>query len=69
MDGYRVLEAIESAKGSKIATKQCRAGDGRRPAIMKLDFEDGSSISFNRLDAVNVQTEEQLAAFVARVTG
>lgn len=70
MDGDRILEAILGSKpGTEIVDKRSRSGVGGKPGILTLWFSDGTNVSFPRADALKIKTEEQLAAFVARLAG
>ncbi len=65
MDGNRFFEALLEAKpGCTITDKVSRSGKGGKPGIMTVRFSDGTDVSFARAEAVNLKTEEQLAAFV-----
>jgi hypothetical protein len=68
MTGDRFFQALLDAKpGCTITDKVCKTGALKRPAVMTVRFSDGTSVSFVRAEAVRLKTEEQLAAFVAKI--
>lgn len=70
MNGARFFQALLGAKpGCTITDKVSKSGKPGKPGIMTVLFSDGTSVSFPRADAVKLKTEEQLAAFVARLLG
>lgn len=68
MDGALFFDALLKAKpGTAITKKVSRSGAANKPGVMTIGFSDGMEVSFPRRDALSLKTEDQLAAFVAKL--
>lgn len=68
MDANRFFQALLDAKPCCTVTdKISRSGRGGKPGLMTVRFSDGANVSFIRTEAARLKSDEQLAAFVAKV--